>query len=283
MLKALLLLVLTSLVPVGMAEAASPAKTAPKAATTLVAPAAAAETPAPAAAEVQPAEGYLPPTSPSFFDFLSSGGLTNIAKYCAIDMPDKPNQWLHGFICSVRVTDVAIGFYTGLLVIVLVGLVLVGVVQYELFSRTARQQLRSYLLVESAARAGEHDENPEFQIVIKNFGQTPAYRVRTWIAVRPGERTQAGLPGPEAGTIDASDAALGPGGSIALGKQFEGGWDEAGLEDFLSGRIVLFVYGEVTYRDAFNRRRYTRFRAMYGAEHFRGGGLSIAARGNESN
>jgi hypothetical protein len=250
----------------------------------LVAPALsarAADTPAATAAA--PPAAALPPTSPSFFDFLSSGGLANVAKYCAIDMPDKPNQWLHGFICSTRVSDVAIGVYMGLLVIVVVGLVLLVVLQYDNSVRTTRQQLRAYLLIESALRLGEHDDHPEFQIVIKNFGQTPAYHVRSWILIRPGDREgQGGLPVPSR-TAEVSDAALGPGGSFAMGGRYQGDWDEAGLEDFESGRLALYVYGEISYRDTFRRRHYTRFRAMYAAEHFRTGGLSIAARGNESN
>jgi hypothetical protein len=277
MLKAVILLVLTSLASVALAQPSSARNAPQRVEAALIAPAQAADTPAAAP------DTYIPPTSPSFSDFLTSSGLANIAKYCSVEAPDKSNQWLHGFICGTRVSDVAIGVYLGLLVVVLVGLVLLGVMQYDMLGRTARQQLRAYLLVETAARAGEHDDNPEFQIVIKNFGQTPAYHVRTWIAVRPGERgSQVGLPGPDPGTLETSDAALGPAGSFELAKRYDRDWDEVGLEDFASGRLALYVYGEVSYRDAFRKRRYTRFRAMYAVEHFRSGGLSIAARGNES-
>jgi hypothetical protein len=281
MIKALVLLVLTSFASVALAQP-TPTRNAPppsRVEAVLVAPAQAAEPPAAATQEEQ-----TPSTSPSFFSFLSSSGLVSVAKYCAVDTPDKANQWLHGFICSVRVTDVAIGVYMGLLVLVVAGLVLIGVIQYELFSRSARQQLRAYLLVESAARLGEHTDHPEFLVVVRNFGQTPAYGVRTWISVTPAERGgYAPLPGPEQGLVEASDAALGPGGTFELAKRYEVDWDPEKFEEFLSGRTTMYVYGEVSYRDAFRRRRYTRFRAMYGAEHFRTGGLSIAARGNESN
>lgn len=281
MIKALVLLVLTSFASVALAQPSTTRNVPPpsKIEAALVAPAQAAEPPAAATQEEQ-----TPPTSPSFFSFLSSSGLVNVAKYCAVDTPDKANQWLHGFICSVRVTDVAIGVYMGLLVLVVAGLVLIGVLQYDLFSRSTRQQLRAYLLVESAARLGEHSDHPEFQVVVRNFGQTPAYGVRTWIALTPGERGgHATLPGPEQGMVEASDAALGPGGTFELGKRYEVDWDPERYDEFLSGRIAMYVYGEVSYRDAFRKRRYTRFRAMYGAEHFRTGGLSIAARGNDSN
>jgi len=280
MIKALVLLVLTTLASVALAQPSTTrsAPPPPKVEATLVAPARAAEPPA------APQEEHAPVTSPSFFEFLSSSGLVNVAKYCAIDTPDKANQWLHGFICSVRVTDVAIGVYMGLLVLVVAGVVLIGVIQYELFARASRQQLRAYLLVESAARIGEHSDHPEFQVVVKNFGQTPAYGVRTWISLVPAERGgQVGLPGPEKGLVEASDAALGPGGTFELAKRYEVDWDPEKFEEFLGGRVAMYVYGEVSYRDAFRKRRYTRFRAMYGAEHFRTGGLSIAARGNESN
>ena len=279
MIKALVLLVLTSFASAALAQTPAPrgAPPAPRAETTQAAPARTAETPA------SPQEEHTPATSPSFFEFLTSSGLTNVAKYCAVDTPDKANQWLHGFICSVRVTDVAIGVYMGLLVLVIAGLVLVGVIQYDQVSRATRQQLRAYLLVESAARLGEHSDHPEFQVVVKNFGQTPAYGVRTWISVVPGERGgQVSLPGPERGMVEASDAALGPGGTFELGKRYEIDWDPAKYDEFLGGRVAMYVYGEVSYRDAFRKRRSTRFRAMYHAEHFRTGGLSIAARGNES-
>jgi len=278
MLKAFILFVLTSFASVAAAQPAAQQANPQPAAVSLIASAQAAE--APFATTPQ---GYIPPASPSFFDFLSSSGLASVARYCSVDMPDKPNQWLHGFICGTQVTDVAIGVYLGLLVIVIVGLVLVGVLQYDLLSRTTRQQLRAYLLIDTAVRLGEHDDHPEFQVVIKNFGQTPAYRVRSWISVRPGDREgQGALPGPQPATAETSDAALAPGGSFSLARRFDKDWDEAGYEDFMSGSLALYLYGEVTYRDAFRRRHYTRFRAMYAAEHFRTGGVSIAARGNES-
>ncbi|HUZ71929.1 MAG TPA: hypothetical protein VMU87_02990 [Stellaceae bacterium] len=222
-------------------------------------------------------------TSPSLFDFLTPAGLAHVATYCAVAPAGPANEWLHGFMCGVRVTDIAIAIYAGLLVLVIAGLVLVGVIQYTHFARSARQRLRAYVLVETASRSGAHDYYPEFEITLRNFGQTPAYDVEHWIEIWPAEaKPEVALPRHRR-TVETSDAALGPGGRFALVKRHEAAWEPEQLAAFNSGTAALHVYGEIRYRDAFRKRRYTRIRAIYALDNFAAGALTIGAKGNESN
>ena len=221
-------------------------------------------------------------TPPSLFDFLTPGGLQNLAKYCSVTPADLAGQWQQSFMCGVRVSDIAIAIYTGLLVLVLAGVVLVGVIQYAHSTRSARQQLRAYVLVEAAVRSGGHDEYPEFEVTIRNFGQTPAYEVERWLEIWPAETaSDVALP-QHRRHVETSDAALGPGGSFALVKRHEAAWEPDQLAAFNTGKMALYVYGEISYRDAFGQRRHTRIRAMYALENFAAGTLTICAKGNES-
>ena len=234
------------------------------------------------ATPVAPAPAVMVLEEPSFFDFLSPGGLATVARYCAVEPPDKASRWMHDFMCNVRVTDVAIATYAGLLVLVIVGLVLVVIIQYDHAARTAHQQLRAYVLVEAAFRSGSHDNHPEFQVTIKNFGQTPAQDVEHWLEVWAAPKeSDAALPRHRR-LIQVTDAALGPGASFALVRRYDTAWEPDRLAAFMAGDIAIYVYGEIRYRDVFRKRRQTRFRAMYALDNFATGALTICAKGNQS-
>jgi len=73
--------------------------------------------------------------------------LTRIADWCARPRADRGEEWLRRFACDARGTDIAVAAFSFLLVVVTVGLVVVGVVQWWLTRDSARRQLRAYVFI----------------------------------------------------------------------------------------------------------------------------------------
>jgi hypothetical protein len=110
------------------------------------------------AAEGQDQAQKLPATpqrSPSLLHLFTSGGLKDVSEYCANQRNDEPDKWLHDkFICEIHVTDVLVAAFTGLLVLVTAGLILVGFIQSGKMRKTIRtmenseiRELRAYVFI----------------------------------------------------------------------------------------------------------------------------------------
>jgi hypothetical protein len=185
--------------------------------------------------------------------------------------------------------------------------------------RTARRQLRSYIIIERIYRDGPHREIPVFHILVhrlnrsghrghkiiqrnhhlmklpgessvcaaalvKNVGQTPAYRVTVSASIGPADKdvtsiinigyAVSGLP---------RDQMIGSQGTIDVKAEFNGGWGEGGHAAFLAGNRKLFLTGEIRYVDAFKRRRFTRFALEYTADNIGDGRVTFCASGNNAN
>jgi hypothetical protein len=134
--------------------------------------------------------------------------------------------------------------------------------QNKLAEDTAQRQLRAYISIEDVE---VHDfrigGSPRFVAIIKNRGQTPAYRVRSVVIVR------SSAAGPDSfrirfGNVDrVSSSELGPGQGIPHWSTKKGAVLEAGdLAEVLTGIKTVIFAGVVTYNDAFGRRRRTIFR-----------------------
>lgn len=149
--------------------------------------------------------------------------------------------------------------------------------------RTARRQLRAYVAVErgiianvadpptpkgekieTVARILHPDAGPTIQITIKNSGQTPAYDLVHWATARldkfPLETELASMPDPRSKYRNVVGPGIPEVKTIRLPKPLELP-EKIGLRE---GSLAIYCWGEIVYRDAFGKRRYTRYRCMYG-------------------
>jgi hypothetical protein len=140
--------------------------------------------------------------------------------------------------------------------------------------RTSRAQLRAYVFVEFAsivdgptwlnapvpAQAG----CPGSQLVIKNFGETPAYKVRHWSEI---------IIGPTA-TVDAQcvipldigalpPTAIGPGGVTTMHRKYGRAITAFEIAGLATTGHSLMVFGKIVYEDAFGVEHITEYRLGY--------------------
>jgi hypothetical protein len=152
---------------------------------------------------------------------------------------------------------------------------------------TAQKQLRAYVYVSSIDIIKvDSDTGPETTIVIKNSGQTPAYKathanVFYWTQF-PLKKPVPPIPFDVAGD-GGSVFELGPGDSSVKPKR-RSPLSAAAIAGLKDGTFILYLYGEIRYTDAFNQPRWTRYKAMLGGPLAdRGPNLARTADGNESN
>jgi hypothetical protein len=122
---------------------------------------------------------------------------------------------------------------------------------------TARRQLRAYVVV-SAAKAVNTSKVPAFNIHIRNCGQTPAYDVRWRATIIP-------LAEGDEFSLEGNDAVLQP--TLGPGQEYTRSQWSIDLVNWIAvaisltgGSKSLYAFGNVTYRDTFGRRRFTRYR-----------------------
>jgi hypothetical protein len=156
---------------------------------------------------------------------------------------------------------------TVLLTVVTGGLVWVGFRQIA----TNRAQLRAYVFVSGAKVTNVITGNgiPEAIVGIKNFGQTPAYKVTnvSGIAVDqypPPATLNLTIRDAEFSRPSRSKSDLGPGQSeesiTSAGRTLSAAQRQA----IGQGTGAIFVYGEIRYVDGFGRRQWTKYRFMMG-------------------
>lgn len=148
----------------------------------------------------------------------------------------------------------------------------VGVWQIGIAQRTAHRQLRAYVHAfpgvvneQNAANSFKFEVRPN----IINKGQTPAYDVQYSACLKVVNLPLA--PGfnfavPE--QIDGrAKATLGPDQSSLFWIVAEGYFSEAEIKLIkgeTAGAARIMAYGEITYRDAFNKRHFTQFAWVIG-------------------
>jgi hypothetical protein len=164
--------------------------------------------------------------------------------------------------------------------------------QVTLMQDTAERQLRAYLCI-SKGRLNFTKEGPlEPQIHIVNGGQTPAYEVRSWIDTAVREHPSFGPLQLAAPSDEVRAVGIIPpkGKEIMVSRKVP---REKANETFLQTRYqILYVYGEITYKDAFGHDRYTKFRLIFGGpagtrrkidqDGVEMGFLSMDSEGNEA-
>jgi hypothetical protein len=154
--------------------------------------------------------------------------------------------------------------------------------------RNGRRQLRAYVFVSSAKIVYNNNQIPEAHVVIKNSGQTPAYGMiyvsgfafDTW---PPPSHLDLVISDKEFSAPNRSKMDLPPGDvtiPITAGTRRLTPAQQAGL---VAGTHVCYAYGEVRYRDAFGKKRWTKYRSMMGGPvSYRYGQMVACEEGNES-
>jgi hypothetical protein len=132
-------------------------------------------------------------------------------------------------------------------------------------SDTAELQLRAYVLLENASVTNLAAGNlPNIAIKIKNFGQTPASDFHHWAVV-------GFQPFPLDGELPKSDksipttrAVIPPGGDVEGTISYNRFMTDSDIEGIQKGEVGLYLFGFITYTDAFGKPRETQYCTFVG-------------------
>jgi hypothetical protein len=149
--------------------------------------------------------------------------------------------------------------------------------------RTTRSQLRAYVFVyQSEISDISSDKNLTIKVVVKNFGQTPAYNVIIYwgidIAAFPlvDELPRA--------SIEHAKMNLGPGGEQILNFRSDEPINVEQRARITQKIAAVYIHGEIKYADAFKIQRFTNFRLYKGGHAgVSGPELSVSIDDNEAN
>jgi hypothetical protein len=196
------------------------------------------------------------------------------AGYCTSERPNQQSEWRKKFICESKVTDVVLAGLTFLLVIVTGLLVSVGSRQ----ERTTRQQTRAFVYLNggaiynvasplaplaiykpTGAEIVSPAEGPMAQLVIKNTGSTPAHWGGIYVAEYP---LKTPLP-TEQNTQKPALSAIPPGGVNTKNVRIINPLTAEEIAGLRNGTFAIWVYGKITYRDAFRRKRTSEYRLFH--------------------
>jgi hypothetical protein len=143
----------------------------------------------------------------------------------------------------------------------------------------AHRELRAYVLIkETAVKRCQAGHAFRADIRFRNSGQTPAYDVTA-------EWTAAFYTGPAPiefilrpiEDVDRSQAPLGPESDFSFTATTSQVIDESLLGQIKDGITTVYVFGIVTYFDAFKEKRTTEFRLFFGKNNFRSDKFVLSA------
>lgn len=145
---------------------------------------------------------------------------------------------------------------------------------------SSERQLRAYVNIFHAWIDWKGHNPPRAKLKIKNFGSTPAYKMKAWIGTAVGETAFGNPPSDlKMGVFD-----LGPTAEYELDSDFGQVLENKKIE-IMTRKVPIFVWGKITYTDAFKEKRETVFRLSMpmhdGADHS-SVGLEPCENGNHS-
>lgn len=210
-------------------------------------------------------ENIRPTTAPS-----TSAASRHSAEFISISQnysADEATEYTIVFGHMIKITD-------GALVVFTFFLVMIGAWQGYQLKRTvshmgdsSKQELRAYIHIEPIIETQVRpmlDRKLSSQIKVKNSGKTFARHVIT-----EGRVIVAPYPEPvnfpDAQDDETSMLAIGPGQSLTMTIKSREFLSRDCYDRFTSGTDCIYVYGSITYVDAFNRQQTTRFRLVMGA------------------
>jgi hypothetical protein len=165
-----------------------------------------------------------------------------------------------------KTTSDPVAMFTLVLALSTVGLWIATLALYVAGNRHSERQLRAYVLVKGAQlRKFGTAELPEAVVVIRNFGQTPAYAVDSFVGIAAHNYPLTiKISAPE--DLKTVESILAPGGEhiFRVPTLRTLAADEVGA--IISGEAAIYVVGKIAYIDAFKKARITNFLLFYGGE-----------------
>jgi hypothetical protein len=154
---------------------------------------------------------------------------------------------------------------------------------------TAERQLRAYVFPIKVGVKLYIGNVPEYRVIIKNSGQTPAYKLRHIDRFLSGEFPRK-EPLPDAVSPDFSITNLGPGQKLeksGIAQRCDGTpviFTADALEKLKDGTAAIYAFGKIDFVDAFKRNRWIKYRYMTGGDvgFHSDGKLIICQQGNET-
>lgn len=214
------------------------------------------------------------------FDYARIHSYVDLAgSYCTNERPNAASEWRKKFICESKITDVVIAILTFFLAIFTGLLVSVGNRQ----ERTTRQQMRAFVHLDrgsvyniaspinplaiykpTGAEIISRDEGPVAQLIIKNTGSTPAFKVVHWanICIADFPLVQP-LPPHKTKLKKVPTSAIAPQGINTKSAKILSPLTAEEIAGLRAGTKAIYVYGEITYKDAFRRKRLTNYRLFH--------------------
>jgi hypothetical protein len=123
------------------------------------------------------------------------------------------------------------------------------------------RQLRAYIFPDQANLVWQTVNPMVAEIIIKNSGQTPAYRLSTATAVMVGDNPlQGDLQVP---AMLPNHTVVPPAGNYALSVPLPQLLTADQLKAVQKGTQAIYAVGEISYEDAFGECRMTRYRFFY--------------------
>jgi hypothetical protein len=150
------------------------------------------------------------------------------------------------------------------------------VATWWLMMLNGRRQLRAYVTVKSGSLwegttltppQPARTNVPGAALWIENGGQTPAYKVRSWINIAvifKRDENNGALNVPR--IPEEYSNTLGPGVGFSKSIWFDRPLAANEITDIAAGARAIYVYGRVEYRDAFGKKRFTDFRLHYNGQ-----------------
>jgi hypothetical protein len=146
----------------------------------------------------------------------------------------------------------------------------------------SKMQFRAYLGPSETFITGvAAGERPVIESSIRNFGQTPAYRVRYWTDAKVMDTTVERF---ERIPYEAGEKTINPGrDGFTIKSRVAEPLTEEDMSKIRLGTASVYFYGLITYRDAFGRSRKTQFRLQHGGPRLAGTeDLIISPKGNRA-
>lgn len=218
-----------------------------------------------------------PVSSHANISHASSGSPSNIEP--ERNKNDNNDQnWVHKFLYDPTAV------FTALLFLATIALWWATILLFRAAKTTANQQLRAYVFA-SVTNEGNLSPNKNgllcAPIIIKNYGQTPAYKLKSSIYIHPHL-----LPLTE----DLSPNMIEGGsiGSLAPGQEFRTypsllkPLTNGITEGIKRGEAAIHVWGLIEYVDIFGVKQTTQFRLLSAGEDFSKGELAYCEDGNDA-
>jgi len=131
--------------------------------------------------------------------------------------------------------------------------------EWQSMTDNGRRQLRAYVFPDQANLVWQGTTKPTVaEIVIKNSGQTPAYRLSTAASLSVDDSPlQVDLRVP---SMPDNHTVIPPSGSYTLSVAMDKPLMTDQLKAIQMGTQAIYVFGEIAYDDAFGECRVTRYR-----------------------